>query len=84
MDHGVYVIGDSQAQTPGVVPNSPADKAGIKEGDVIVSVNGEELTDSFTLSNSIADYQVNDVITLGVWRDGETLSIQLTLEERTE
>ncbi len=84
VDHGVYVIGDSQAQTPGVVPNSPADKAGIKEGDVIVSVNGEELTDSFTLSNSIADYQVNDVITLGVWRDGETLSIQLTLEERTE
>jgi len=84
VDHGEYVIGDSQAQTPGVVPDSPADKAGIKEGDVIVSVNGQELTDSFTLSNSIADYQVNDVITLGVWRDGETLSIQLTLEERSD
>lgn len=84
VDHGVYVIGDAAAQTPGVVPNSPADKAGVKEGDVIVSVNGEDLTDTFSLSNAIAGYQVGDSITLEVWRDGETLTLALTLEEREE
>lgn len=84
VDHGVYVIGDQNAQLPGVVPNSPADKAGLKEGDVILSVNGEELTETNTLANAIAGYLVGETITLEIWRDGETFTVQLTLEESTQ
>ena len=81
VDYGVYVIGDQQAQLPGVVQDSPAAKAGVKEGDVILSVNGEVLTETKTLVNVIAGYLVGETITLEIWRDGETITATVTLEE---
>ena len=84
VDYGVYVIGDQQAQLPGVVPDSPAAKAGVKEGDVILSVNGEVLTETKTLVNVIAGYLVGETITLEIWRDGETITATVTLEESTQ
>ena len=78
VDHGAYVIGDPDAG-PGVVADSPAAKAGIKEGDVQLSVGGEALTDSFSLQNAIASYSVGDVVQVEVWRDGELLTVEVTL-----
>ncbi|MFA4814499.1 MAG: trypsin-like peptidase domain-containing protein [Candidatus Gracilibacteria bacterium] len=84
IETGVLIVGDQNAGTPGVVEGSPAEDAGLKEGDVILAVNDKELTPSFSLSNAIAAYLVGDVVTLKVWRDGEELSIQLKLEESTQ
>ena len=84
VDHGVFIIGDQNAQLPGVVPDSPAEKAGLKDGDVILSVEGKDLTGTFTLSNAIAGYLVGEKITLEIWRDGETLTATVTLEESVQ
>ena len=84
VDHGVFIIGDQNAQLPGVVPDSPADKAGLKDGDVILSVEGKDLTGTFTLSNAIAGYLVGEKITLEIWRDGETLTATVSLEESVQ
>jgi serine protease Do len=80
VDHGAYVIGDVDAG-PGVVPDSPAEKAGLKDGDVILSVDGTDLTEEFSLQNAISSHQVGDTVVLTVHRDGKELQLQVTLEE---
>lgn len=80
VDHGAYVIGDATTG-PAVVSGSPAEKAGIKEGDVILSVDGTDIEDGYTLQNMVASHSVGDVITLSVHRDGKDIEIKVTLEE---
>lgn len=74
---GAYVYnGKSQA----VVTGSPADKAGVKEGDIILTVNGAKVGEDGSLANLVAEYKPGDVIRLGVLRDGKESTIDVTLE----
>jgi len=80
-DNGAWIAGDGQ---PGVVPDSAADRAGLKEGDIILKFNGEKLTAENSLAEVIQKYSPGDTVTLKVLRDGEEISLQATLEEREE
>jgi Do/DeqQ family serine protease len=68
----LYGLGD----TPGalvsqVVDGSPADKAGIKTGDVITSVNGQNVKSNSELRNAIGMLRVGDKVDVGIVRDGK-------------
>lgn len=67
---------------PAVIKNSPADKAGLQAGDIILEVNGEKVGDPSSLSALIQKYSVGDTITLKVLRGKETKMVPVTLEER--
>ncbi|MGB9428382.1 MAG: DegQ family serine endoprotease [Gammaproteobacteria bacterium] len=58
-----------------VVPGSQAEKAGIKPNDVITSVNGQPVTNAADLSNAIGAMRVGAPLSLGVIRNGRTLTI---------
>lgn len=75
-DSGIYI--DS------VTSNGPAEKAGLHPGDIIVSVNGQEVTtlDEFTLIRD--EVGVGGVLELSVWRDGKFFETHLTLVEQYE
>ena len=60
---------------------SPADKAGIKAGDVIVSVNGEAVNDARTLARRISALAPGTSVRLGVVRNGREETLTLTLGE---
>ena len=60
---------------------SPADKAGIKAGDVIVSVNGEAVNDARTLARRISALAPGTSVKLGVVRNGREEALTLTLGE---
>jgi serine protease Do len=60
---------------------SPAEKAGIKAGDVIVSLNGEEIADARMLARKISSLAPNTSVKLGVFRAGKEESLTLTLGE---
>jgi serine protease Do len=64
-----------------VQPNSPALRAGIKAGDVIVSVNGESLDDARSLAMRIASMAPGTSVRLGVSRHGQEENLTLTLGE---
>jgi serine protease Do len=64
-----------------VTKDSPADKAGLERGDVIVSVDGETFPDSNTLRNHIAGTAPGSTLTLGLLRDGKRTTERVQLGE---
>ena len=74
----------SAAQGVGVVTvtgGGPADRAGLKAGDVITSVGAQETPDTTALSQALAAASPGDEVTLTVSRDGESRDVQVTLGE---
>ena len=67
-----------------VTKGSPADEAGLEEGDIIMELDGEKITIPSELSAIFAKHSAGDVVTLTVKRDEETLKIEVTLGVRQQ
>ena len=67
------------AQVAEVTPESPADTAGILDGDVITAIDGKVLADSTELVVAIRDNAPGDTVTLTLLRDGRTQDVTVTL-----
>jgi serine protease Do len=80
--YGALIVRGNTVQDPGVVPNSPAAKAGLAEGDIILEMNGQKLDLQHTLSAVISRYAPGDTLTLKIVHDGKEKEVRLTLEER--
>jgi serine protease Do len=65
-----------------VFKGQPADKAGIKRGDIVTSVNGRTVETSNELRNTVAAIHPGEKIPLELLRDGRKLSVSVTLTER--
>lgn len=65
-----------------VFPGDPADKAGVKQGDVIIAVNGKDVADNSELLRRIAGLKPGDKARLTIWRGGKTLRRTVVLGER--
>ena len=63
-----------------VMPNSAADKAGVKRGDVITSLNGQPVRDMNTLRNEVAEAGPGTKAELKILRDGTEKQVNVTLE----
>jgi len=64
-----------------VVEDSPAEKAGIKAGDVVIRADNEDIEDTGDLSEVVSDHEKGDKITLVVLRDGRRQEITCELDE---
>lgn len=65
-----------------IIPGSPAAKSGLKVGDVILSIDGVEMTDSNTLIQHVARKMPNSVLAVQVVRGSKNMNIDITLAER--
>ena len=64
-----------------VLPNSSADKAGIKPGDVIVSMNGKPLNSFAALRAEVGSLPVGTKLSLGIIREGKPVNVTLELQQ---
>jgi serine protease Do len=67
-----------------VVPGSPAEKAGIEQGDVIVEFNGKSVGNSHDLPQMVASTPVGKSVNVKVWRNEKALEKQLKVGEMEE
>jgi serine protease Do len=63
----------------GVVKGSPADKAGIKRGDIVILFNGKEILNASTLQNEVAITAVGQKAKITVLRDGKKIDIEVVI-----
>ena len=87
-DEAVQIMVDEGYQTGmmvlDVVEGSPAEEAGLAEGDVIMSVEGEEINIEHPLAEIIRGYEVGDQIEIQIIHDGEESTLEATLGEHPE
>jgi len=67
-----------------VYPGSAAHKAGLKEGDVILEINGQQVNSDNSLGKLIIQYKPGDKVTLKILRNNKERTLQATLGERKE
>ncbi|MFO0754451.1 MAG: DegQ family serine endoprotease [Thermodesulfovibrionales bacterium] len=67
-----------------VVPGGPAEAAGIRRGDVIVSFNGNPVRNVSSLSRAVAETGVGRTVEVRVAREGKELPLRITVQEMTE
>ena len=62
----------------GVRPGSPAEKAGMKPGDVIVQLAGKSIHNVYDYTYVLQEMKPNETVTIVVLRDGQKVELQLT------
>lgn len=70
------------AMVVGVLKDAPADQAGLQKGDMIYTINGEELQNATQLFTWIAKQKPNSQVVLGYLRNGEKKEATITVAER--
>ncbi|MDQ3149037.1 MAG: trypsin-like peptidase domain-containing protein, partial [Chloroflexota bacterium] len=75
------LIGTSDGSGQAVFPGSPAEDAGLQSGDIIVAVDGEQVSADSDLATLILPHAPGDTITLRILRDNSTREIEVTLGE---
>jgi serine protease Do len=85
VDYGDLVLPGPDASTePAVVPGSPAAKAGIVSGDIVLEFNGMKLTSDTNLTDLVRAKNVGDTVTLIVLHNSKQETLTLTLAENVE
>lgn len=81
VDYGVLVVKGGAPEELAVVPGSPANKAGIEEGDIVLEIDGVKLTDTNSLANAIRKKEVGETVQLKVLHKGEEKTASVVLGE---
>lgn len=81
VDHGALIVEGPREQEPAVVPDSPAAKAGLAIGDIILSVNDIAVTLDSPLSRILSRFSPGDTVTLKVRTKDKTRDVSLKLGE---
>ncbi len=83
VDYGALIIEGDEGQFA-VSPDSVAEKAGLKKGDIVLEFNGERITTENTLAEIIMKYNPGDKVTLKVLKNDQEMVIDIILGERSE
>ena len=84
VDYGAWIISGQGNNESAIYPGSPAERAGLKEGDIILEFGGEKITTSNPLSEIINKYEIGDEVDLKVLRNQTEKIFSIILDERND
>jgi serine protease Do len=85
VNRGAYILTQDQAGgQETVLPDSPAAKADLQPGDIILEVDGKKIDERNGLTVLLNQHGVNDIVTLKIQRDGDERGIDVKLEPAPE
>lgn len=76
VDYGAYLYRDKESA---IVPNSPAEKAGLRNRDIILEIDNERINQQNTLSQVIAKKRIGQVVNIKILRDNKTFMLQAVI-----
>jgi serine protease Do len=79
---GVIIIAGIEGNA--VRAGSPADRAGLQEGDIIRQIDGKQVEGIHSIREEVQKRGVGETITLTIWRNGQTMTVPVTLDEMPE
>ncbi len=82
IDYGAWIAPETSGGGDPIVPGSPADNAGLREGDIVTAIDGRQIDASLDLDDILTNYVPGDRVTLDILRGGATMQIGVTLAER--
>ncbi|MEA1909491.1 MAG: trypsin-like peptidase domain-containing protein [Patescibacteria group bacterium] len=77
---GALIVGGENGQLA-VTPNGPADRAGIKEGDIIIAIDNEEIDESKGIISILRKYKPGDAVKINLLRGSRKLTVSAKLGE---
>ena len=81
VDYGALIVRESLGEKA-IVKNSAADKAGLKEYDIILELNGEKISEENPLADILQRYKIGDEVSLKILREGKEMNVKIELEEK--
>jgi 2-alkenal reductase len=79
-EYGVLIVSGENPDDVAVLPDSSAARAGLKEGDIILEIEGQKLDGTQSLASLLRTYGVGDSITLNILQDGREQNVTIELE----
>ncbi len=84
VEDGFWVIGDQYQGVPAISPGSPADKAGIREGDIIVAIGSEVVGKNNSLIAALRRFSPGEQADVKFYREGSEKTVKVRLGERSD
>jgi len=81
MDYGALVVRENLGE-PAVLKGSAADKAGLKEYDIILEMDGKKITEENPLADLLAQHKIGDEKNFKILREGKEINLKVKLEEK--
>jgi len=84
VNYGALILRGEKPGEVAIYPGSMAEKAGLREGDIILEFNGEKITTENSLAKIIMKYHPGDKVKLKIFRNNQEKIFEVTLGERSE